>query len=55
MSIGEFCNREVVVGAERTILEAARLMRQHHVGSLVIVAADAGVNRRSVSLPTATW
>lgn len=46
MSIGEFCNREVVVvGAGCTILEAARLMRQHHVGSLVIVTADAGVNR----------
>ena len=46
MSIGEFCNREVVVVENNcTILEAARLMRQHHVGSLVIVAADADVNR----------
>jgi CBS domain-containing protein len=46
MSIGEFCNREVIVVAPScTILEAARLMRQHHVGALVIVAADAGVNR----------
>jgi len=46
MSIGEFCNREVVVVEPScTILEAARLMRQHHVGALVIVAADAGVNR----------
>lgn len=46
MAIGEFCNREVVVVENNcTILEAARLMRQHHVGSLVIVAADADVNR----------
>ena len=46
MSIGEFCNREViVVEPSCTVLEAARLMRQHHVGSLVIVASDAGVNR----------
>lgn len=46
MSIGEFCNREVIVVEPNcTIIEAARLMRQHHVGALVIVVADAGVNR----------
>jgi CBS domain-containing protein len=46
MSIGEFCNRSVVV-AERncSVLEASRLMRQHHVGTLVIVVSDAGVNK----------
>lgn len=38
MSIGRFCNREVVVAtASTTIPEIARLMRQHHVGDVVIV------------------
>jgi CBS domain-containing protein len=37
-SIGEFCNREVVVGtADMSVSRAAKLMRQHHVGSVVIV------------------
>lgn len=38
MSIGEFCNREVVFATKETgLAEAAQLMRQHHVGNLVIV------------------
>ena len=46
MSIGTFCNRDVViVDAQCTAVEAARLMRQHHVGSLVIVASEGGVSR----------
>lgn len=38
MSLGEYCNREVVI-AEKDIgiQEAARLMREFHVGDLVIV------------------
>lgn len=38
MAIGEICNREVVI-AERNmdVPEAARLMRQYHVGTIVIV------------------
>jgi CBS domain-containing protein len=38
MSVGEICNREVVV-AEKSfaVSEAARLMRTHHVGDLVVV------------------
>ena len=52
MSIGKFCNREVVVvERECTIAEAARLMRQHHVGSLVVVDEDGGP-RRPVALLT---
>jgi len=37
MSIGELCNREVVV-AERSlsVTEMARLMRQYHVGDVVV-------------------
>lgn len=38
MSVGEICNREVVVtGRETDIREAARLMREYHVGDLLIV------------------
>ena len=38
MSVGEYCNRAVVVAAKSTeIREAARLMRSHHVGDLIIV------------------
>lgn len=38
MNIGEICNREVVVAHRDTrLVEAARLMREHHVGSLVVV------------------
>jgi CBS domain-containing protein len=38
MPIGEFCNREVVFAIRKTsIIEAAQLMRQYHVGDLVVV------------------
>jgi CBS domain-containing protein len=38
MSIGEVCNREVIViGPDASVREAARLMRDYHVGDLVIV------------------
>lgn len=38
MSVGEICNRNVVFTYKSVVLsEAARLMRDHHVGSLVIV------------------
>ncbi len=44
MPIGEICNREVVfVTREDTILEAALLMRQHHVGDLVVAEDREGV------------
>ena len=37
-NIGEICSREVVIATrETTVTEAAKLMRQHHVGSLVVV------------------
>jgi CBS domain-containing protein len=43
MPIGQVCVREVlVVARETTVQEAARLMRQHHVGSLVVVDAPNG-------------
>jgi CBS domain-containing protein len=38
MTIAEFCNREVVFATrEMSLPEAAQLMREHHVGDLVVV------------------
>ena len=38
MSIGEFCMRTVVIAYRNTtIREAARLMREHHVGDVIVV------------------
>ena len=40
--IGKFCVRHVVtVTRKSTIIEAASLMRQHHIGALVVVAETA--------------
>ena len=37
MPVGELCIREVVVTPRETpVLEAAKLMRQHHVGDIVV-------------------
>ena len=46
MPIGEFCNREVVIAdRDTTALEAAQLMRQYHVGCLVVVDSVEGPRR----------
>ncbi|MBI3570089.1 MAG: CBS domain-containing protein [Gammaproteobacteria bacterium] len=43
MLVGKICNREVVfVKQETSIAEAARLMREHHVGGLVVVKEKSG-------------
>jgi CBS domain-containing protein len=43
MSIGELCNRNVViVDRAESVREAARLMREHHVGDVVVVEETAG-------------
>lgn len=43
MPIGEICNREVVFAEKGTsVPEVARLMRQHHVGDLVVVQEQDG-------------
>jgi len=40
---GELCNREVVTAtAEMSIQEAARLMRDNHVGCLIVVKENGG-------------
>lgn len=44
MPVSEICNREViVVQRETTVNEAAKLMRQQHVGSVVVVEERKGV------------
>jgi len=38
MAIGEFCHRDVVCATrDTTVTEAAKLMRQHHIGDVIIV------------------
>lgn len=38
MNVGEICNREVVIAnRDDSVLEAAHLMREHHVGDVVVV------------------
>ena len=47
VNAGELCNREVVFAYRNTpLIEGARLMREHHVGSLVVV-----VDRLSERVP----
>lgn len=44
MTVGKVCNREVVVTRpESSIRETAGLMREHHVGDLVVVEERGGV------------
>ncbi len=52
MAVGEICNRNVItLQRDDTILEAARLMRQHHVGDVVVVE-ERGVTRVPVGIVT---
>ena len=52
MAVGELCNREVVI-AEKTasVVDAAQLMRTHHVGDLVVVE-DRGRRKHPVGIVT---
>lgn len=46
MLISELCNREVIIiQKEESALEAARLMRHHHVGDVIIVEEQNGVKK----------
>lgn len=46
MGIGELCSREVVfVSPGESVGEAARLMREHHIGSLVVVDRKQAMKR----------
>lgn len=41
MSVGEICNREVIITSkESTIFEVAKLMRDHHVGDVIVVDSN---------------
>jgi len=41
MSVGQFCNRDTAIARrEDSVLDVARIMRQWHVGCLVIVEND---------------
>ena len=43
MAIGELCSREVIViYSKDSVADAARLMREHHVGSLVVIEREDG-------------
>lgn len=43
MTTGQVCNREVVfIHKQASIPEAARLMREHHVGDLVVIKEKTG-------------
>jgi CBS domain-containing protein len=45
MNVGEICNREVVIiTREASIVEAARLMREFHVGDVVVIERRDGEN-----------
>lgn len=46
MSVGEVCNREtVIIQRGASILETAKLMRSHHVGSIVVVEDESAPAR----------
>lgn len=41
MTVGKFCNREVIIAEkDSNIVEIAKLMRHHHVGDVIIVNRD---------------
>lgn len=43
MAVGEICNREVVIAEKMlSVVDAAQLMRRHHVGDLVVVEEKDG-------------
>lgn len=45
MTIGEICTRDVIVGKkEDSVLDIAKLMREYHVGDIVVVEQNSGQN-----------
>ncbi len=52
MTAGELCNRTVyIIRPDETVLKAARLMKKHHVGCLVVVE-ERGTDRVPIALVT---
>jgi len=53
MSVGEICNREVIIiDRNENITDAARLMRKHHVGNVVVVKTENSMTRIPVGILT---
>lgn len=53
MSVGEICNREVVtIDRSASVQEAAVLMRNLHVGSLVVVDAQSDLPTKPIGIVT---
>ena len=53
MTVGELCNRDVIIARPETPLpEAAALMKHYHVGDLVIVGTRPGGQRVPVGILT---
>jgi CBS domain-containing protein len=53
VTVGEVCNQRVVtVEKTDTVVEAARRMRAHHVGSVVLVEGDGGGKFRPIGIIT---
>lgn len=45
MPIGEVCNKEIItVQSEDSVLDAAKMMRQNHVGDVLVVENRNGIN-----------
>jgi signal-transduction protein with cAMP-binding, CBS, and nucleotidyltransferase domain len=52
MNVGEICSRIVVVAESSTpVQQAAKLMRDHHIGALVVTEGSAGA-RRAIGIVT---
>ena len=52
MTVSEICNREVrTIQRDGSVLEAAKLMRQHHVGALIVIDK---VNDRAIPVGVIT-
>jgi CBS domain-containing protein len=52
MTVGKFCNREVIIADKNSsIAEIAKLMRKHHVGDVVLVN-DKGGRTKPVGILT---
>ncbi|MBX3616283.1 CBS domain-containing protein [Nitrosomonas sp.] len=43
MTVGEICNREVIViQRDEPVVEAAKLMRQYHIGAVIVIDKPSG-------------
>lgn len=52
-TIGEICNREVIITTpDTTVAAAAKLLRQHHVGSIVVVESSEAQPRIPIGVIT---